>query len=73
MELRCPSRIHGKIVDGRFEVKCASKHCGKGNGIVVYHYFNLFTGDLIETRRFQDPKVKFTTTDKEKEAAPTWR
>lgn len=64
-EIRCPSRIHGKVVDGRFEVKCASKHCGAGKGTVVFHYFDLLTGDLLQTRKFQSAEALIT----KKEAA----
>lgn len=59
MILRCPSRIHGVVEDGRMEVKCGSKHCGAGNGVVVFHYFDSITGELLETKRFADPKQSF--------------
>lgn len=66
-EIRCPSRIHGKVVEGRLEVKCPSKHCGAGGGVLVFHYFDLLTGDLLETRTFREPSELFST---KKEAAP---
>lgn len=64
-EIRCPSRIHGIVRDGRFEVKCSSKHCGAGKGVVVFHYFDLLSGDLLETRKFRAPETLFI----QKEAA----
>ena len=69
--IRCPSRIVGKIVDGRFEVKCRAKHCGAGNGNIVLHYFDLMTGSLIETRTFREPSELFQP--QEQEALASWR
>lgn len=67
-ELRCPSRLHGRIVNGQFEVKCLSKKCKEGRtGVVVLHYFNLLTGELERTKRFRDPARDFATITKEKE------
>ena len=65
--IRCPSRIVGKIVDGRFEVKCRAKRCGASSGVIVLHYFDLLSGDLVQTRTFREPSELFTT---KKEAAP---
>ena len=67
-EIRCPSRIVGKIADGRLEVKCRSEGCGARKGIVVMHYFDLLTGDLIETRKFQGPEKLFNS--KKEASAP---
>lgn len=58
-DIRCPSRIVGKVVDGRLEVKCSSKHCGAGKGVVVFHYFDLLTGELLSTRTFREPEMLF--------------
>jgi hypothetical protein len=65
-EIRCPARIHGIIRDGVFEVKCRSKHCGAGNGVVVLHSFDLLVEDdqlivpgTYTTRTFRDPTTKF--------------
>lgn len=69
-EIRCPSRIVGVVRDGRLEVKCSSKHCGAGNGTIVIHYFDLLTGELLETRKFQEPARRFST---KKEAPATCR
>lgn len=60
MELRCPSRLHGVVIaDGHIEVKCSSGHCGARSGVTVLHYFDLLTGELLETKKFNDPKVLF--------------
>lgn len=67
-EIRCPSRLHGRIVNGQFEVKCASKKCkGAQSGVVVLHYFNLLTGELENTKKFRDPARDFATITKERE------
>lgn len=59
-DLRCPSRIHGKSVDDHIlEVKCDSQKCGAGKGAVVFHYFDLTTRTLIDTKRFKEPKTLF--------------
>jgi hypothetical protein len=57
MWLRCPSRLHGLVEDGRLEVKCRSKHCGASADVIVLHYFDIFTGELIETRKFREPQA----------------
>jgi hypothetical protein len=60
MELRCSSRIHGVVVaEGRIEIKCRSKHCGAESGTTVLHYFDLLSGELMETKRFKEPKEMF--------------
>lgn len=68
--IRCPSRIVGKVHDGMLEVKCSSKHCGAGKGTIVMHYFDLFTGKLLKTRKFREPAKLFQS---KKEAEPSWR
>lgn len=58
MDLRCESKKHGELLDGKLEVKCNSRFCGAGEGNVVLHVFDLETGECISTRRFKDPKGK---------------
>ena len=68
MKFRCPSRIHGIVVEkGRMEVKCGSKRCGAGSGIVVLHYFSTTTGELLETRKFADPAKSVGSKSKSQE------
>jgi hypothetical protein len=56
MELRCASKLHGILrEDGTVEIKCDSKFCGHGPGVVVLHRFNVHTGELVETRNFKNP------------------
>lgn len=57
-QLRCPSRIVGRLVEGGdvLEVKCQSAHCGAGRGRIVFHYFDLATGELTDTKSFKDPR-----------------
>ena len=58
MELRCPSKKHGEIVDSLVETKCSSRFCGAAAGVVVIHRFDATTGELVDTRRFKDPTRK---------------
>lgn len=56
MELRCPSKLHGILLEGGMvEVKCDSKFCGHAPGVVVLHRFDLNTGELVETVNFRNP------------------
>jgi hypothetical protein len=56
MDLRCPSRIQGIITDtGLLEIKCSAKHCGAVSGIVVLHYFDLATGEMVDTKKYNNP------------------
>ena len=61
-EIRCQSRILGIITDdGLLEVKCSSRKCGAGNGVVVFHYINLVSGRVVNTIKYKDPKAAFDT------------
>jgi len=56
MELRCPSKLHGILLEGGvIEVKCDSRFCGHVSGVVVLHRFNAQTGELLETLNFKNP------------------
>ncbi len=59
IELRCPGRMAARLVDfqGRkaLEVKCNSRICRAGPGVVVLHRFDPDTGDLLDTRRYREP------------------
>lgn len=64
MELRCPSRIkHGELVAGVLEVRCRSNRCGHEPGVVVLHRFDALTGELIETRKYNDPVRRDNAAD----------
>lgn len=54
MELRCPHKLHAKLVNGLIEFKCNSKFCGYVPGITVLHRFDPITGDFVETLKFKD-------------------
>lgn len=55
-ELRCPAKLHGVIVGpDRVEIKCGSRFCGAGRGVVVLHTFDTATGAVVATNRFSDP------------------
>lgn len=56
MELRCNNDILFGILDeGVLEVKCRSKRCGAGPGVVVIHGFDIESGKLLGTRKYRDP------------------
>lgn len=59
MDLRCPSRLHGREVDNTIEVKCDSRRCGAGRGVVVLHYFDSTTHELVKTKKFSNPDTLF--------------
>lgn len=62
MELRCPTGkvLHGVVSDnakGYLDVSCRGKWCGKKPGVVVIHRFDLATGKVVETKKFQEPTM----------------
>lgn len=57
MELRCDNILHGVLNDGLLEVKCRSRFCGAGPGVVVIHKFDPETGELVRTNRYKDTPI----------------
>lgn len=56
--LRCSSKKHAEVInDHTIEVKCSSRFCGAGRGVVVLHRFDLISGKST-TRTFRDPPIK---------------
>lgn len=56
-DLRCPAKLHGILVaDSVIEVRCRSRFCGYQPGVIVLHQFDIHTGELKDTLRFQDPR-----------------
>ena len=61
IQLRCKSQLQGIIKEypngvRLFEVRCKNKWCSaRKPGIVVLHYFDIVTGELVDTKRFRDP------------------
>ena len=55
MDLRCPGKKQAALVGDLIEVKCDSRICGAGRGVVVLHRFHPVSGELVETKRFRDP------------------
>ena len=53
--MRCKNKKHAELVAGAIEIRCGSAFCGKMPGVVVLHRFDPRTGDLLETKKFQDP------------------
>lgn len=56
LELRCPGTMHAKLVDGGIEVKCRRRSCGYRRGVVVLHVFDLHTGQLVDTKKYAEPR-----------------
>lgn len=55
-ELRCDKKLHGILVAPNvIEIACDSRYCGARAGVTVLHRFDLRTGELIDTKRFQSP------------------
>ena len=54
--LRCDGKLHGEYDPerGTVRVKCNSRWCGYKRGIVVYHEFNLVSGEVNDP---QDTKT----------------
>lgn len=55
MDLRCENKKHAEFGDGIISIKCSSRFCGAGSGVVVIHRWNALTGEQLETYRFRDP------------------
>ena len=61
-DLSCKSKKHAILISpGIIEVKCSSRFCGAGAGVVVLHRFDASTGALVGTTRYKTP---LTTKDK---------
>ncbi len=58
MELRCGGTMHGRVDVEHLtlEVKCKRRKCGVQPGVVVLHTFDLQTGELLDTKKFADPR-----------------
>lgn len=55
VDLRCKSKKHGEILEGDLiEIKCNSRFCGSGNGVIVLHTFHARTGELVSTEKYRD-------------------
>lgn len=58
MEIVCENGIKfAELVPetGILEVKCRSRRCGAGNGVVVIHQFDIHSGLIVGTRTFRNP------------------
>lgn len=55
MDLRCEHKKHGEIIEGILEIKCSSRFCGAGNGVVVIHRWDAFNGGRLDDKRFAVP------------------
>lgn len=56
--VRCRGKRHAILIDeSTLEVKCDSRVCGAGPGVIVLHRFDIATGREKETLKFKDPAV----------------
>lgn len=55
--LYCGNKILFGVIhpEGILEVKCRSGRCGHRPGVLVFHRFDLHTGELVETKQYKDP------------------
>ena len=57
-DLRCPNnRLHGVLRDGLLEVKCDNKWCTNRKRLVVLHYFDVKTEEMVKTIKYKNPAV----------------
>lgn len=55
MDLRCEHKKHAELNEGILEVKCSSRFCQAGGGVVVIHRWDALTGARLEDKRFAVP------------------
>lgn len=54
-ELRCRTKLHGILTSPAvLEIKCNSRYCGAIPGRLVFHRFDIESGELIETLWIKD-------------------
>lgn len=55
-DLRCASKKHAVLVEeadkGILEIKCDSRFCGAQPGAIVLHRFDLKTGEMSDTKKY---------------------
>jgi hypothetical protein len=61
MDLRCPHRKFGEVTvpshdEGKIEISCPSRWCGRRSDVTVLHVFSTRTGELLSTRQFRTPE-----------------
>lgn len=64
--LRCGSTLHGRMMDATtLEVRCKRRACGAAPGVIVLHRFNIASGDLINTKKYADPRKELANGAKQ--------
>jgi len=57
-DLRCPNnRLHGVLRNGLLEVKCDNKWCTNRKRLVVLHYFDVKTEQMVKTVKYKNPAI----------------
>lgn len=62
MDIRCDNKKHGEIEDGKISIKCSSRFCGAGIGVVIIHRWTL-SGERLPDKRFADPVAAKNRTE----------
>lgn len=62
VEMRCPGTLQAimKSNEELVEIKCHHIRCTQGKPVSVFHYYSAKTGELVDTKTFQDVGRKFT-------------
>lgn len=55
MDVRCEHKKHAELIDGVLYIKCSSRFCKHGSGVVVIHRWVAATGERLPDQRFRDP------------------
>lgn len=55
MDIRCGNKKHGELIGEVLEIKCSSRFCGAGNGVVVIHRWAISSGECLSDKRYRDP------------------
>lgn len=58
MDLRCPHKKHGEVLEGIVEVRCKSRLCGARPGLIILHQFDISTGEMVGTMKLKDPNSR---------------
>jgi hypothetical protein len=63
-EARCDHALHFIVVEDEIEVRCRSRFCGSGGGVIVLHYFDRNTFQLTRTVKLADPAIRLNQKER---------